>query len=194
MDVYYKNNNLIYFQLGFVSTFLIVMYALSFEGFQTDNFDSYVFASSNLSKFDLDYNHTDGVSPNESDNTFESNASDIQTIVFDMLSEEDKPLLCGDNILQSSFYVKEYLTPILCSQPVGIAVDKDNNIWIASGKSGTLMQFNPSTEKFVKNIRIPNWPEQNRNIGSMIWDMKFDKKGDLWFTDEIGNSIWKYYK
>jgi len=169
------------------------MYTLSFEGFQTDNFDSNVFASSNLSKFDLGYNQTDGVSPNDSDNTFESNASDIQTIVFDMLSEEDKPLLCGDNILQSSFYVKEYLTPILCSQPVGIAVDKDNNIWIASGKSGTLMQFNPSTEKFVKIIRIPNWPEQNRNIGSMIWDMKFDKKGDLWFTDEISNSIWKYF-
>ena len=27
----------------------------------------------------------------------------------------------------------------------------------------------------------------------MIWDMKFDKNGDLWFTDEQSNSIWKYF-
>ena len=190
---YYKNNNIIYFQLVFVSTFLIVLYALSFEGSQLDNFTSYTFATSSLSKFDLIDNKEDRISSNQSDNTLEFNASDIQRIAFDMLSEEDKPLLCGENIVQSSFYVKEYLTPILCSQPVGISVDKDNNIWIASGKSGTLMQFNPSMEKFVKIIKIPNWPEQNRNIGSMIWDMKFDKDGNLWFTDEITNSIWKYF-
>lgn len=189
----YKNNNLIYFQLVFVSTFLIVLYALSFEGSQIDNFTSYTFASSSLSKFDVADNKEHEVSSNQSDITLEFNASDIQRIAFDKLSEEDKPLLCGDNTVQSSFYVKEYLTPILCSQPVGISVDKDNNIWIASGKSGTLMQFNPSMEKFVKIIKIPNWPEQNRNIGSMIWDMKFDKDGNLWFTDEITNSIWKYF-
>ncbi len=40
---------------------------------------------------------------------------------------------------------------------------------------------------------MPNWPEQKRIIGSMIWDMKFDKNGDLWFTDELSNSIWKYF-
>ena len=26
----------------------------------------------------------------------------------------------------------------------------------------------------------------------MIWDMKFDRNGNLWFTDERSNSIWKY--
>ena len=176
---FYKSNNLIYFQLVFVSTFLIVLYSLSFEGTQIDNFTSYTFASSSLSKFDVADNKEHEVGSNQSDNTLEFNASDIQRIAYDKLSEEDKPLLCGDNTVQSSFYVKEYLTPILCSQPVGIAVDKDNDIWIASGKSGTLMQFNPSMEKFVKIIKIPNWPEQNRNIGSMIWDMKFDKDGNL---------------
>ncbi len=27
----------------------------------------------------------------------------------------------------------------------------------------------------------------------MVWNMKFDKNGDLWFTDELSNSIWKYF-
>ena len=27
----------------------------------------------------------------------------------------------------------------------------------------------------------------------MIWDMKFDKDDDLWFTDQQSNSIWKYF-
>lgn len=192
MNVHYKNSNIIYFQLVIISTLLALVYAFSFES-QTDNLASYAFASSNLSKFDVIDNEEFKFSSNESENTLEFNTSNIQTIVFNMLSDEDRPLLCGDNIIRSSYYVKEYLTPILCNQPVGIAVDKENNVWIASGKSGTLMQFNPSTEKFVKIIKIPNWPEQNRNIGSMVWDMKFDKNGNLWFTDEITNSIWKYF-
>ena len=102
-------------------------------------------------------------------------------------------MLCGDNIQNSNLYVNEFITPILCSQPVGLAVDKDNNIWIASGKSGNFLIFNTQTQKFDKIIKIPNWPNQERNLGSMIWEMKFDGNGDLWFTDELSNSIWKYF-
>ena len=108
-------------------------------------------------------------------------------------SEEDKKRFCGDNIPNSNLYVSEYTLPIQCSQPVGIAVDKDNNIWIASGKLGSLLVFNTKTLEFDKIIKIPNWPEQKRIIGSMIWEMKFDKNGNLWFTDELSNSIWKYF-
>ena len=79
------------------------------------------------------------------------------------------------------------------AKPVGIAVDKDNNIWIASGKLGSLLVFNTKTLEFDKIIKIPNWPEQKRIIGFMIWEMKFDKNGNLWFTDELSNSIWKYF-
>ena len=102
-------------------------------------------------------------------------------------------MLCGDNVQNSNLYFNEFITPILCSQPVGLAVDKDNNIWIASGKSGNLLIFNTQTQKFDKIIKIPNWPKQERNMGSMIWEMKFDGNGDLWFTDELSNSIWKYF-
>ena len=122
-----------------------------------------------------------------------SNSTNINTDVIKTLTEKDKPLLCGDNVQNSNFYFNEFITPILCSQPVGLAVDKDNNIWIASGKSGNLLIFNTQTQKFDKIIKIPNWPKQERNLGSMIWEMKFDRNGDLWFTDELSNSIWKYF-
>jgi virginiamycin B lyase len=89
--------------------------------------------------------------------------------------------------------VNEFAIPVQCSQPVGLAVDKDNNVWIASGKLGSLLVFNTKTFEFDKIIKIPNWPVQTRMMGSMIWNMKFDKNGDLWFTDELSNSIWKYF-
>lgn len=109
------------------------------------------------------------------------------------MSGEDRKRFCGNDIPNSNLYVREFTLPTQCSQPVGLAVDKDNNIWIASGKLGSLLVFNPQTEKFEQVIKIPNWPEQKRIIGSMIWNMKFDKNGNLWFTDELSNSIWKYF-
>ena len=126
------------------------------------------------------------------DNTY-SSSTNVNTDVIKTLTEEDKPLLCGNNVKNSNLYFNEFITPILCSQPVGLAVDKDNNVWMASGKSGNLLIFNTQTQKFDKIIKIPNWPKQERNIGSMIWEMKFDGNGDLWFTDELSNSIWKYF-
>ena len=27
----------------------------------------------------------------------------------------------------------------------------------------------------------------------MVWDMEFDKKGNLWFTDQVNNAIWRYF-
>jgi len=51
--------------------------------------------------------------------------------------------------------------------------------------------FDTSTNNFVKNISIPNWNPKT-TFGSMMWDLKFDKNGDLWFTDEQSSSVWKY--
>ena len=109
------------------------------------------------------------------------------------MSEEDKKRFCGNDIINSNLYVNEFVIPVQCTQPVGLAVDKDNNIWIASGKLGSLLVFNTKTLEFDKIIKIPNWPEQRRIMGSMIWDLEFDRNGDLWFTDELSNSIWKYF-
>lgn len=109
------------------------------------------------------------------------------------MSEEDKMRFCGTDKINSNQYFNEFAIPVQCSQPVGLAVDKDNNVWVASGKLGSLLVFNTKTLKFDDIIKIPNWLEQTRIMGSMIWNMKFDKNGNLWFTDELSNSIWKYF-
>jgi len=109
------------------------------------------------------------------------------------MSEEDKKRFCGNDEVNSNLFVSEFVLPVQCSQPLGLAVDKNNNVWVASGKLGSLFVFNTTTLEFDKIIKIPNWPEQTRIMGSMMWNMKFDKNGDLWFTDELSNSIWKYF-
>lgn len=109
------------------------------------------------------------------------------------MSEEDKRRFCGTDKINLNQYVNEFAIPVQCSQPVGLAVDKDNNVWVASGKLGSLLVFNTKTLEFDNIIKIPNWLEQTRIMGSMIWNMKFDKNGNLWFTDELSNSIWKYF-
>ena len=111
---------------------------------------------------------------------------------INQVTEQNKKYVCGDNIQNSALYISEFLVPFPCSQPVGLTVDKDNNIWIASVWNGNILVFNPQSNTFIKNISIPNWHTEGM-FGSMIWDLKFDKNGDLWFTDEQSNSIWKYF-
>ncbi len=135
---------------------------------------------------------------NQADNTKSNNnssASDSGGAIMDKIqrmSAKEKQFICGNKTQGSSYYITEFTTPIPCNHPVGLVADKDNNIWVASGSSGSILVFNPQSNTFVKTVQIPNWPPQ-RQLGSMIWDMGFDKNGDLWFTDERTNSIWKYF-
>ncbi len=126
-------------------------------------------------------------------NTDPNNNTTPKTRIIETLSETDKQFLCGDNIPKSNHYIEEFLiNPILCGGPVGIAVDDKNNLWIGDGRAGYIFMFNPQSNAFDKSIPIPNWPNQGAP-GSRIWDMKFDKNGNLWFTDEKSGSIWKYF-
>jgi virginiamycin B lyase len=106
--------------------------------------------------------------------------------------EKNRPHLCGTSIDKYNEYIREYTTPILCSQPVGIVVDKNNTIWTAATWAGYLMIFDPDLERFVDFIEIPNWKTKG-DFGSMVWDMEFDKNEDLWFTDQMNNAIWRYF-
>src|SRR6476469_3135847 len=125
------------------------------------------------------------ITPNQITTSLGANPTVEQTV------QKDKQHVCGDNIKGSTFYITEYVIPISCSQPVGLTVDKNNNIWIAADWAGYLLVFNPLSNTFVKSIKLPNWNSTDL-FGSMIWDMKFDRNGNLWFTDERSNSIWKY--
>ncbi|MGN6623762.1 MAG: Vgb family protein, partial [Candidatus Nitrosocosmicus sp.] len=127
-----------------------------------------------------------GLSPSTTTLSSLQNNSDIEQVM-----EKNKQRVCGDNKEGSTYYITEYIVPISCSQPVGLVVDKDNNLWVAADWAGYLLVFNQSSNTFSKTVPLPNWHSVGL-FGSMIWDMKFDNSGNLWFTDEKSNSIWKY--
>ena len=109
------------------------------------------------------------------------------------VKEGEKPYLCGSSILdKNNKFIQEYQMPITCSQPVGIATSNDGKIWVAATWTGYIVVFDPNEKQFVEFIRIPNWYSQG-SFGSIVWGMKFDKNGDLWFTDQLSNAIWRYF-
>ena len=57
---------------------------------------------------------------------------------------------------------------------------------------GHLIVFDPRNGYFTEFIEIPNWKTKGL-FGSMVWGMNFDKYGNLWFTDEVNNAIWRYF-
>ena len=106
--------------------------------------------------------------------------------------EQNKIYLCSTTFEKSTDFIKEYSIPIDCTQPVGIAIDHKDKIWIAATWIGYLVVFDPTLKGFVDFIKIPNW-KTNGIFGSMVWGMDFDKNGNLWFTDEVHNAIWRYF-
>lgn len=104
---------------------------------------------------------------------------------------------CGsDSKPNSTSYISEYKLPKGCEMPLGIAVDeKAGKIWYVSTKNGTLGSFNIEQNKFDKERLIPLWQSRGKPTDfSQVWDAKVDGKGDVWFTDEKDNSIWRYVK
>lgn len=106
--------------------------------------------------------------------------------------EQNKIYLCSTTFEKSTEFIKEYSIPIDFTQPVGIAIDHKDKIWIVATWIGYLVVFDPILKGFVDFIKIPNW-KTNGIFGSMVWGMDFDKNGNLWFTDEVHNAIWRYF-
>ena len=116
--------------------------------------------------------------------------------------------LCGASFEKRTDFIQEYTLPFPCSQPVGITVQQQQNssntsnndttavnaqkIWMAATWVGYLVVFDPEQQRFSEFIEIPNWKTKGI-FGSMVWDMEFDKNGDLWFTDQVNNAIWRYF-
>jgi virginiamycin B lyase len=102
------------------------------------------------------------------------------------------PHLCGSSFEKVSDFIVEYSIPFPCSQPVGITIDDTNKAWIAATWIGYILVFDPKINYFSDFIEIPNWKTKGI-FGSMVWGMDFDKNGDLWFTDQENNAIWRYF-
>jgi virginiamycin B lyase len=126
------------------------------------------------------------------DDTFLRGAVDANSI-GKQISEKNKRHLCGSSLFaESTEFIQEYQIPFACAQPVGIAADSQDLVWVASTWTGHLLVFDPNSESFVKFIQIPDWKTKFQ-FGSMVWGMEFDKSGNLWFADQVNNAIWRYF-
>jgi virginiamycin B lyase len=94
----------------------------------------------------------------------------------------------------SNGYISEIRLPSNCEMPLGIVVDTDEGkVWYLSTKNGSLGSYNLRDQRFEKERKIPVWPSrENPTDSSQVWTMKVDQHGNIWFTDEKQNSLWKY--
>lgn len=70
------------------------------------------------------------------------------------------------------------------SQPLGITVGPNHNVWFAENNSTAIVEYDPSNQSF-KNFPVPI------NTTSMIWFMVFDSGGNLWFSNQLQNYLWR---
>jgi streptogramin lyase len=110
-----------------------------------------------------------------------------------------KEVWCGVNPRpNSNTYISEVVLPSDCQMPVGIAVDGSNNqVWYVSAKRGVLGSYSIADNKFSQ-YNIPEWPSREQpftRLGSWgsSWTIKFDKAGNVWFTDQ-NNALWRFNK
>jgi virginiamycin B lyase len=102
---------------------------------------------------------------------------------------------CGtESTPNSNRYISEIRLPGNCEMPLGIVVDtNEGKVWYLSTKNGSLGSYDLRKQRFEKEQSIPTWPSRENPIGSsQVWTMKVDKYGNIWFTDEKQNSLWKY--
>ena len=94
----------------------------------------------------------------------------------------------------SNGYISEIRLPSNCEMPLGIVVDTNGGkVWYLSTKNGSLGSYNLGEQRFEKERKIPVWPSrENPTDSSQVWTMKVDQHGNIWFTDEKQNSLWKY--
>ncbi len=107
-----------------------------------------------------------------------------------------KQQFCGlDAKANSNNYVSEHVLPSQCELPLGIAVDKDR-VWYVSTKQGTLGSYSLTDGKFQEFL-IPSWPARDSPAPgqfSMVFATKIDSTGNIWFTDDKANILWRFNK
>ncbi len=106
------------------------------------------------------------------------------------MEEAFKIARCGDGIARSTPYIQEFLLPSECSMPVGVAIDKQGNVWTLSSYKNKVIKYDPKLDRFDE-FDIPSKPV-TRDIPFPVWAALFDEKGRLWFTDAENNSIWLF--
>lgn len=106
----------------------------------------------------------------------------------DNFPDIERPRYCGMEDAKSTQYVTEYEIPTTCTQPLAITADPQGSVWFAQTNTGKIAKFDPNTEQFIE-YENPEWPQMGR---SMIWGMDYSFDGNLWYTDDAHDALWKF--
>jgi virginiamycin B lyase len=106
----------------------------------------------------------------------------------DNFPDLQRPRFCETGDAKSNSYVTEFKIPTACTQPLAITTDPQGNVWFVQTNTGNIAKFDPLTEQFTE-YKNPAWPEMGR---SMMWGIDYSYDGNLWYTDDALDSIWKF--
>ena len=108
------------------------------------------------------------------------------------LTYDEETGLGKSSLISSNLYVKEYSLPA-GTEPNGILVDKNGEVWVAGSKIHKLFKFLPKTEEFVSYFQISNQSNDKLSDSElMVWTMVEDKNGIFWFSQLGPDSIWRF--
>ena len=106
----------------------------------------------------------------------------------DNFPDEQRPRYCQSEDAKSTPYITEYKITTDCTQPLAVTVDQQGKVWFAQTNTGNVAQFDPTTKQFTE-FKNPSWPEKAR---SQFWGMDYSYDGNVWYTDDANNAIWKF--
>lgn len=159
--------------------------------FRNKKFIVYTILAIIIIGFSLAYSFSINTTPTQ----INDNASELISKSRAEAAEKFASQFCGlDSSPNSSSLVIEYSLPAKCEMPLAIVVDSPaQNIWYVSTKNGTLGSYDIDANTFGAEHEIPIWPARNNpTMSSQVWDLDIDSAGNIWFTDEKQNALWRF--
>ena len=128
------------------------------------------------------------------DDTFETDVPKIKEKIeltgtpLDHYPPDEREQHCGNSEAKSNQYIQEFKIPTPCTQPLSITTDSNGKIWFAQTNTGNLAMFDPESGEFTE-YENEQWDLKRT---SMIWGIFYTQDDEIWFTDDVYGSLWKF--
>ena len=124
-----------------------------------------------------------GNAPSNIDNTTTTTGTPA-----DNYPDDQQAAYCGTGAAKSNRYITEFKVPTVCAQPLAITTDSSGMVWFTQTNTGKLAKFDPFT-RFFTEYENTSWPKGDQ---SMMWGINHATDGNIWFTDEFHDIVWKF--
>ena len=106
----------------------------------------------------------------------------------DNYPDDKRATFCGTGVAKSNRYITEFKLPTVCAQPLAITTDPSGTVWFAESNTGKIAKFDPFARLFTE-YENTKWPKGDR---AMMWGIAYSNDGNIWYTDEAHDVIWKF--